>query len=103
MLRGSGSGKVILEVSGRVILEKRISLTAEIASSLVIDSLCDQARKEDIAVAWLYCDYNTQKVPGGYTEGIPGREKAATCRYDANVEDSDCFVTTSFHLYRCAR
>ena len=27
----------------------------------MIDSLCDQAREEDIAVAWLYCDYNAQK------------------------------------------
>ena len=61
MLRGSGSGQVISEVSGRVLLKKRISLTAGNASSLVIDSLCDQARKEDITVAWLYCDYNTQQ------------------------------------------
>jgi len=30
-------------------------------SSLVIDSLCDQARTEDPAVAWLYCDYNAQQ------------------------------------------
>ena len=27
-------------------------------SSLVIDSLCDQAREEDIVVAWVYCDFN---------------------------------------------
>ena len=25
--------------------------------SLVIDSLCDQAEEEDLAVAWLYCDF----------------------------------------------
>jgi len=31
------------------------------ASSLAIDTLCNQARKEDIVVAWLYCDYNSQK------------------------------------------
>ena len=30
-------------------------------SSLVIDNLCDQAREEDLAVAWLYCDYNVQQ------------------------------------------
>ena len=30
-------------------------------SSLVIDSLCDQARKEDIAVASLYCDFLAQR------------------------------------------
>ena len=28
---------------------------------MVIDSLCDQAREEDIAVAWLYCDYKIQQ------------------------------------------
>ena len=27
----------------------------------MIDSLCDQARKDDVAVAWLYCDYLAQK------------------------------------------
>ena len=26
-------------------------------SSLVIDSLCDQAGEKDLAVAWLYCDF----------------------------------------------
>ena len=26
-------------------------------SSLVIDSLCDQAEEKDLAVAWLYCDF----------------------------------------------
>ena len=30
-------------------------------SSLVIDSLCDQARKEDITVACLYCDFLAQE------------------------------------------
>ena len=32
-------------------------LTARYTSSLVIDRLCDQAMDEDIAVAYLYCDY----------------------------------------------
>ena len=27
----------------------------------MIDRLCDQAREEDIAVAWLYCDFKTQQ------------------------------------------
>ena len=31
-------------------------------SSLVIDSLCDQAREEDIAVACLYCDFQAQQA-----------------------------------------
>ena len=30
-------------------------------SSLVVDSLCDQARKEDITVACLYCDFLAQQ------------------------------------------
>jgi len=38
-----------------------MSLTARNASSLVIDKLCDQAREEDLAVAWLYCDYKAQQ------------------------------------------
>ena len=40
---------------------KRISLIARNTSSLVIDSLCDQARREDISVACLYCDFLAQQ------------------------------------------
>ena len=40
---------------------KLISLTARNTSSLVIDRLCDQAREEAIAVAWLYCDFQAQQ------------------------------------------
>jgi len=36
-------------------------LTARNTSSLVIDSLCDQAGDGDIAVAGLYCDFLTQQ------------------------------------------
>ena len=36
-------------------------LTARKTSSLVIDSLCDRAGKEDIAVAGLYCDFLSQQ------------------------------------------
>ena len=61
MFRESGSGQDVSEVSGNVPLEKRISLTARNPSSLVIDRLCDQAREEGPAVAWLYCDYNAQQ------------------------------------------
>ena len=38
-----------------------MSLTGRNSSSLVIDRLCDQAKEEDLAVAWLYCDYNIQQ------------------------------------------
>ena len=41
--------------------KKRIPLTARISSSLVVDALCDQAKKEDIAVACLYCDFLAQQ------------------------------------------
>ena len=61
MLRQSGCRQIISEVRGRVILKKRISLTARNISSLVIDSLCNQAKEEDIGVAWLYCDYNARR------------------------------------------
>ena len=36
-------------------------LTARNTSSLVIDSLCDQAKKENIAVAAVYCDFHSQQ------------------------------------------
>ena len=36
-------------------------LTARNPSSLVIDNLCDQARKDDIAVTCLYCDFLAQQ------------------------------------------
>jgi len=48
-------------VSSRILWRKRIPLTARNTSSLVIDSLCDQAGTEDIAVAGLYCDFLSQK------------------------------------------
>jgi len=36
-------------------------LTARIISSLVIDSLCDRAQEDNIAVAGLYCDFLSQQ------------------------------------------
>jgi len=38
-----------------------VSLTIRNASSLVIDNLCDRAKKENIAVAGLYCDFASQQ------------------------------------------
>ena len=67
-------------MSGWILRKKRISLTARNTSSLVIDSLCDQAREEDIAVAWLYCDYNAQQeqtvtnMMGAILKRLVGRE-----------------------------
>ena len=49
-------------------------------SSLVIDNLCDQAREENIVVAWVYCDYNAQKdqtvinIMGAILKRLVGRE-----------------------------
>lgn len=48
-------------VSGEIFWRKRISLMAKNTSSLVVDSLCDQANKGDIAVASLYCDHRAQQ------------------------------------------
>ena len=61
MLRESGSGQDIPEVSGGALCKKRGLLIAWNISSLVIDSLCDQEGKEDIIVAALYCDYLNQQ------------------------------------------
>jgi len=38
-----------------------MALTARNTSSLVIDNLCDQAKKENIAIAGLYCDFLSQQ------------------------------------------
>ena len=61
MLRESWSGQDISEVSSVVLWNERIPLMARNASSLVIDALCDQAKKEDIAVACLYYDFLAQQ------------------------------------------
>ena len=79
MLWGSGSGQDASEVSGGILLKKR-PLMAINTSSLVIDSLCDQAREEEIVVAWLYCDYNAQQeqtvinMMGAILKRLVGRE-----------------------------
>jgi len=61
LLGESRSGQDISEVSGGIPGRGRISLTAGNTSSLVVDRLCDQARRKDIAVACLYCDFLAQK------------------------------------------
>ena len=38
-----------------------MSLTRINISSLVIDSLCDQAGEKNLAVAWLYCDFHAHQ------------------------------------------
>ena len=48
-------------MSSRIHWGERISLIAKNLSSLVIDSLCDQVRKEDIAIACLYYDFLSQQ------------------------------------------
>ena len=61
MLRESGSGQDISKVSGGILWKRRIPLTARNTSSLVIDSLCDRAGEESVAVAGLYCDFLSQQ------------------------------------------
>ena len=61
MLRESGSGQDVSEVSSAVLRKERIPLTARNTSSLVIDSLCDQAKRADIAIACLYYDFLVQQ------------------------------------------
>ena len=79
MLWGSRGGQDLFEVSRWVLSNKGTSLTARNTSSVVIDSLCDQARKEDIAVAGLYCNHDARpeqtiiNVMGAILKGLVGR------------------------------
>jgi len=57
-----------------------MALTTGNTSSLVIDRLCDRAKEEDLAVAWLYCDYLAQQeqtvtnIIGTILKRLVGRE-----------------------------
>jgi len=61
LLRESWSRQDISEVIGGILRKKRILLTSRNTSSLVIDSLCDQAGGGNIAVAFFYCDFLSQQ------------------------------------------
>ena len=61
MLRRSGSGQDTCEVSGGILLKKRIRPTTRNTNSLMIYRRCDEAGKKDIAVAGLYPDFLSQK------------------------------------------
>ena len=95
-------------------------------SSLVIDSLCDRAGEESIAVSGLYCDFlaqqeqTTTNIMGAILQQLAGRgggprsptkglsksqngvrwKRAATCQADGDVEYRYPFATPSFHLSR---
>jgi len=99
------------------------------ASSLVIDTLCNQAKKSDIAVACFYYDFSAQREQtitnmigailkqlvgkGGISEDI--REAFQEGKKEVGgrglrladlmgmLEDSHCFATKSLHMYRCPR
>ena len=68
---------------------KRISLTARNISSLVIDSLCDQAKEENITVAGLYCDFlshQEQTIPniiGAILKQLAGKGDITNCIREA--------------------
>ena len=78
MLRESGSGQDVSEVGGEI-LWKRIPLIARNISSIMIDTLCDRAAEENIAVAGLYCDYLSQQdqtvtnIMGVFLKHLVGR------------------------------
>ena len=61
LLRRSGCGEDTYQVSWEALAAKQISLTVSNISSLVIDYLCGQVRKRDMAIAGLYCDYLAQE------------------------------------------
>ena len=79
MLRESRSGQDISKVSGGILWKRRILLTARNTSSLVIDSLCDRAEEENIAVVGLYCDFlaqqeqTTTNIMGAIIKQLVGR------------------------------
>ena len=60
MLGEPGSGEDIFEVSDGILWNKRIPLRVRNTSSIVIDSLCDQAGDVPLAVACLYYDFLAQ-------------------------------------------
>jgi len=57
---GAGSGEDISKVSGETLRVKRMSLMISYTSSLVIDSLDEQASRGGGAVVILYCDHHEQ-------------------------------------------
>ena len=61
LFRESGSGQDVSEVSGEIPFKRQILLITRNISSLVIDTLCDRAAEENIAVVGLYCDYLSQQ------------------------------------------
>ena len=62
MRRESGSGEDVSKVSAWFIRKKQeLSLMVRNLSSLVIDNLCDEPCKEDLAVAMFYCDFRDQE------------------------------------------
>ena len=79
MLQESGGGQNISKVSEGILWKRGIPLMARNASSLVIDSLCDQAGKEDIAVVGFYCDFlvqqeqTTTNIMGAILKQLVGR------------------------------
>jgi len=79
LLRESGGGQNISKVSCGIPWKRWIPLTAGNTSSLVIDSLCDRAGEESIAVAGLYCDFlshqeqTTTNIMGAILKQLVGR------------------------------
>ena len=81
MLRESGSGQDIPEVSEVTFLKEANTTDSLRCSSLVIDSLCNQAREGNIAVACFYCDFSSQQeqalnnIVGAILKQLVGRAR----------------------------
>ena len=79
MLRESRSGQDLFKVSSEFLWKRGILLRTRNTSSLVIDSLCDEAGEENIAVAAFYCDYlsqqeqTTNNIVGAILKQLVGR------------------------------
>jgi len=89
LLRESRSWQNISKVSGEILRNRRILLISRNTSSLVIDSLCDHAGEENIAVAAFYCDFLSQQdqtinsIVGAILKQLVGRAGIAKDVRDA--------------------
>ena len=77
-------------VSGGILWKQRISLMPKNTSSLVVDSLWDQAKKGDIAVAGLYCDHRVQQKQT-VTNLVGAMLKQLVCQKDIPKDLRDAF------------
>jgi len=108
LLWESGSRQDTSKVSSGILLKKRILLTARNTSSLVIDSLCDQEKREGIAVAWLYCDSLAQQeqtvtnIMGAVLKQLAGKREILKDTWEAFQEGRRLLLPDLMRMLRIA-